>query len=128
MKTLIFIFISTCIKKKYTKLNYFFSDSVNINFNNSYNNLDKPLSECDCLTRATNSGLNLKEIENKTEVLLENERIYTIFYKNTLLQKLLSNISIFEKEKLVEEHNILSNTVTNITAGGLLDDWEFPAF
>ena len=107
-------------------MNYFFtSDSVGFNVSNS---LDKELNENDYLSRTLNIGLNLKEKENKTEELLEMERIQTIFYKNFLLQQLLANISIFDKKKIVDNYELSPTKAVDITAGGLLDDWEFPEF
>lgn len=126
MKFFLLLFLSSFIKKKDTKMNYFFtSDNVGFNISNS---LDKELNENDYLSRTLNIGLNLKEKENKTEELLEMERIQTIFYKNFLLQQLLANISIFDKKKIVDNYELSPTKAVDITAGGLLDDWEFPEF
>ena len=126
MKFFLLLFLSSFIKKKDTKMNCFFtSDSVGFNVSNS---LDKELNENDYLSRTLNIGLNLKEKENKTEELLEMERIQTIFYKNFLLQQLLANISIFDKKKIVDNYELSPTKAVDITAGGLLDDWEFPEF
>ena len=72
--------------------------------------------------------MNLKEKENKTEEMLEMERIQDIFYKHFLLQQLLANISIFDKKNIVDKYDLCSTKTVDITAGGLLDDWEFPEF
>lgn len=126
MKLFLLLFLSRFTKKIDTKINYFFtSDTIEHNVSNS---LDKQLSENDYLSGPLNTGLNLKEKENKTEELLEMERIQTIFYKHFLLQQLLANISIFEKEKIVDNYDLSSIKGVDITAGGLLDDWNFPEF
>jgi hypothetical protein len=126
MKLFLLLFLSKFTKKIDTKINYFFtSDSIEHNVSNS---LDKQLNENDYLSGTLNTGLNLKEKENKTEELLEMERIQTIFYKHFLLQQLLANISIFEKEKIVHNYDLSPIKAVNITAGGLLDDWKFPEF
>ena len=126
MKLFLLLFLSRFTKKIDTKINYFFtSDSIEYNVSNS---LDKQLSENDYLSGTLNTGLNLKEKENKTEELLEMERIQDIFYKNFLLQQLLANISIFDKKNIVDKYDLCPIKEVDITAGGLLDDWEFPEF
>lgn len=120
------LFIATYTNRIKTKINFFFaSNNIDYNVNDS---LDKQISEYDDLSRTMHTGLNLKEKENKTEELLEMERIQNIFYKHFLLKQLLANISIFEKEKIVNEHDLCSTKAVDITAGGLLDDWNFPEF
>tara|TARA_B100000941_G_C28082273_1_gene339335 strand:+ start:93 stop:473 length:381 start_codon:yes stop_codon:yes gene_type:complete len=126
MKLFLLLFLSRFTKKIDTKINYFFtSDTIVHNVSNS---LDKQLSENDYLSGTLNTGLNLKEKENKTEELLEMERIQDIFYKHFLLQQLLANISIFDKKNIVDKHDLCPIKEVDITAGGLLDDWEFPEF
>jgi len=126
MKLFLLLFLSRFTKKIDTKINYFFN-SNNIDYNVT-NSLDKRINTTDYLSGTLNTGLNLKEKENKTEELLEMERIQTIFYKHFLLQQLLANISIFEKEKIVDNYDLSSIKGVDITAGGLLDDWNFPEF
>jgi hypothetical protein len=126
MKLFLLLFLSRFTKKIDTKINYFFN-SNNIDYNVT-NSLDKRINTNDYLSGTLNTGLNLKEKENKTEELLEMERIQTIFYKHFLLQQLLANISIFEKEKIVDNYDLSSIKGVDITAGGLLDDWNFPEF
>lgn len=126
MKLFLLLFLSKFTKKIDTKINYFFT-SANIEHNVS-NSLDKQLSENNYLSGTLNTGLNLKEKENKTEEMLEMERIQDIFYKHFLLQQLLANISIFDKKNIVDKYDLCSTKTVDITAGGLLDDWEFPEF
>ena len=126
MKLFLLLFLSKFTKKIDTKINYFFTSNSIVH--NVSNNLDKQLSENDYLSGTLNTGLNLKEKENRTEEILEMERIQDIFYKNFLLNQLLANISIFEKEQIVNEHDLCPTKEVDITAGGLLDDWEFPEF
>tara|TARA_B100000927_G_scaffold282841_2_gene269939 strand:+ start:5798 stop:6178 length:381 start_codon:yes stop_codon:yes gene_type:complete len=126
MKLFLLLFLSKFTKKIDTKINYFFtSDSIEHNVTDS---LDKRMNTNDYLIGTLNTGLNIKEKENKTEELLEMERIQTIFYKHFLLQQLLANISIFEKEKIVDKYDLCPTKEVDITAGGLLDDWNFPEF
>lgn len=126
MKLFLLLFLSKFTKKIDTKINYFFtSDSIEHNVSNS---LDKQLNKNSYLSGTLNTGLNLKEKENKTEELLEMERIQNVFHKQFLLQQLLANISIFEKEKIVHNYDLCPTKMVDITAGGLLDDWEFPEF
>lgn len=126
MKLFLLLFLSKFTKKIDTKMNYFFT-SYNIEHNVT-NNLDKRMNTNDYLSRTLNTGLNLKEKENKTEELLEMERIQNIFYKQFLLQQLLANISIIDKKKIIDNYDLYPTKEVNITAGGLLDDWEFPEF
>jgi hypothetical protein len=126
MKLFLLLFLSKFTNKIDTKINYFFT-SNNIDYN-ATDSLDKRINTNDYLSGTLNTGLNLKEKENKTEELLEMERIQTIFYKHFLLQQLLANISIFEKEKIVHNYDLCPIKAVNITAGGLLDDWKFPEF
>lgn len=126
MKFFLLLFLSRFTKKIDTKINYFFT-SANIDYNVT-NNLDKRMNTNDYLSGTLNTGLNLKEKENKTEELLEMERIQTIFYKQFLLQQLLANISIFDKKNIVDKYDLCPTKEVDITAGGLLDDWEFPQF
>tara|TARA_Y100000389_G_C17459492_1_gene520624 strand:- start:2467 stop:2847 length:381 start_codon:yes stop_codon:yes gene_type:complete len=126
MKLFLLLFLSRFTKKIDTKIKYFFT-SNNIDYN-ATDSLDKRINTNDYLSGTLNTGLNLKEKENKTEELLEMERIQTIFYKHFLLQQLLANISIFEKEKIVHNYDLCPIKAVNITAGGLLDDWKFPEF
>lgn len=126
MKLFLLLFLSRFTKKIDTKINYFFN-SNNIDYNVT-NSLDKQINTNDYLSRNLNTGLNLKEKENKTEEILEMERIQTIFYKHFLLQQLLANISIFDKKKIIDNYDLYPTKEVDITAGGLLDDWEFPEF
>lgn len=126
MKFFLLLFLSRITKKIDTKINYFFT-SANIDYNVT-NNLDKRMNTNDYLSGTLNTGLNLKEKENKTEELLEMERIQDIFYKQFLLQQLLANISIFDKKNIVDKYDLCPTKEVDITAGGLLDDWEFPEF
>ena len=126
MKFFLLLFLSRITKKIDTKINYFFT-SANIDYNVT-NNLDKRMNTNDYLSGTLNTGLNLKEKENKTEELLEMERIQDIFYKQFLLQQLLANISIFDKKNIVDKYDLCPTKEVDITAGGLLDDWEFPQF
>jgi hypothetical protein len=126
MKFFLLLFLSRFTKKIDTKITYFFT-SANIDYNVT-NNLDKRMNTNDYLSGTLNTGLNLKEKENKTEELLEMERIQDIFYTHFLLQQLLANISIFDKKKIVDKYDLCSTKTVDITAGGLLDDWEFPEF
>lgn len=126
MKFFLLLFLSRFTKKIDTKINYFFT-SANIDYNVT-NNLDKRMNTNDYLSGTLNTGLNLKEKENKTEELLEMERIQDIFYKQFLLQQLLANISIFDKKNIVDKYDLCPTKEVDITAGGLLDDWEFPQF
>lgn len=126
MKFFLLLFLSRITKKIDTKINYFFT-SANIDYNVT-NNLDKRMNTNDYLSGTLNTGLNLKEKENKTEELLEMERIQDIFYKQFLLQQLLANISIFDKKNIVDKYDLCPTKEVDITAGGLLDEWEFPEF
>jgi len=126
MKLFLLLFLSRFTKKIDTKINYFFN-SNNIDYNVT-NSLDKQMNTNDYLSRTLNTGLNLKEKENKTEELLEMERIQTIFYRHFLLQQLLANISIFDKKKIIDNYDLYPTKEVDITAGGLLDDWNFPEF
>tara|TARA_Y100001970_G_C13753318_1_gene612089 strand:- start:23 stop:403 length:381 start_codon:yes stop_codon:yes gene_type:complete len=126
MKIFILLFIATYTNKIKIEVKCFFS-SNNIDYNVT-DSLDKPISEYDYLSRTMHTGLDLKEIINKTEEEEQMIRLNIIHHKNMLLQKLLSDISMFEKVNIIEKQNIFPDKVVDITAGGLLNDWEFPEF
>ena len=53
-------------------------------------------------------------------------KINTCFEKQKILKKLESNISIHDKINIIKDNYIFNNTLgTNITAGGLLNDFNF---
>ena len=72
-------------------------------------------------------GFDLRFTYDNLEEARELTQIQTQFVKYTILQQLTSNISILEKEKLL--NSITDDTpFVNILNGGLLDDWEYPRF
>ena len=85
MKILMLMFIATYTNKIKTKVKCFFS-SNNIDFDyNVTDSLDKQLSENDYLSRTMHTGLDLKEIINKTEEEEQMIRLNIIHYKKFLV-------------------------------------------
>jgi hypothetical protein len=70
-----------------------------------------------------NSGL-CEVVKNDDPAELD--RIIEHFRKHELLKKLNSSlISMHEKIDIINMNNILDNCGTNITNGGLLEEWDF---
>ncbi len=55
------------------------------------------------------------------------QKIKLHFYKFSLLKQLQSNISIYDKLTIINDHELSQkyNLTPSIISGGLLDDWEF---
>jgi len=74
------------------------------------------------------TGLCEVGIQNKTDETREMDRIIEHFRNYELLNRLNSSlISLQEKVDIIKHNDILNldNYKTNITSGGLLDDWDF---
>ena len=75
----------------------------------------------------SNSGLDMRYIENTTQLEDENININKHFHNMNLLNILYSNkIHNYTKIELIKQNDILKYSMApNILAGGLLDDFNF---
>ncbi len=94
-----------------TPKNLFNKKTKSINKNNGYDWRDYVI--INNMTLPTNETINIETI-NKLKILLK---------KKNLLKTLESNISIYDKVKLVDNTNKV--TSYNLFAGGLFDKWLF---
>lgn len=100
------------------------NDMNNMNITNNINDYELFIQQ---KSDSSNSGLDMRYIENTTHLEDEYININKHFHNMILLNTLSSNkIHNYTKIELINQNDILKDSVApNILAGGLLDDFNF---
>ena len=108
----------------------FLNDMNKMNITNNINNINN-INDYGLFIQqksdSSNSGLDMRYIENTSQLEDEYININKHFHNMILLNTLSSNkIHNYTKIELIKQNDILKDSVSpNILAGGLLDDFNF---